>query len=157
MEKYPHTHFATLVDNLHTASILSTTFKAAGKSIDLYMDLNVGMNRSGIIPEKGLDLLKACLALPSIQIVGLHVYDGHLRDTDLDIRKQRSNQAFERAAALAAEIHAATGKTMKMVAGGSPSFPTHTHRNGVEFSPGTFVFWDWGYKHIVPDERFGGN
>ncbi|HQR92953.1 MAG: threonine aldolase [Bacteroidetes bacterium 24-39-8] len=154
MEHYPQTHFATLVDNLHTATILSATFSAAGKSIDLYMDLNVGMNRSGIIPEKGLDLFKACLALPSIQLVGLHVYDGHLRDTDLDIRKQRSNEAFERATALAAEIYAATGKTMKMVAGGSPSFPTHTHRKGVEFSPGTFVFWDWGYKHIVPDEPF---
>ncbi len=154
IERYPYTYFATLVDNLHTATILSETFTAAGKSIDLYMDLNVGMNRSGIIPEKGLDLYKACLALPSIQLVGLHVYDGHLRDTDVAIRKLRSNEAFERATVLAAEIHAAVGKTMKIVAGGSPSFPTHTHRKGVEFSPGTFVFWDWGYKHMVPDEPF---
>jgi D-serine deaminase-like pyridoxal phosphate-dependent protein len=154
MELYPRTHFATLVDNLQTATILSATFTAAGKSIDLYIDLNVGMNRSGIIPEKGLDLFKASSELTGIKLVGLHVYDGHIRDTDLDIRKSRSNEAFERATALAAEIHATTGNTMKMVAGGSPSFPTHTHRKGVEFSPGTFVFWDWGYKHIVPDEPF---
>jgi D-serine deaminase-like pyridoxal phosphate-dependent protein len=38
--------------------------------------------------------------------------------------------------------------------GGSPSFPTHTDRKGVEYSPGTFIFWDWTYKHIVPDEPF---
>jgi D-serine deaminase-like pyridoxal phosphate-dependent protein len=154
MERYPLSHFATLVDNLHTATLLSKIFTDAGKSIDLYMDLNVGMNRSGIIPEKGLDLFHACKELKGIQIVGLHLYDGHLRDTDLTLRKERSNQAFETAITLQTAIQNTTGQNMKMVAGGSPSFPTHTHRKGVEFSPGTFVFWDWGYKHIVPDEPF---
>ena len=38
--------------------------------------------------------------------------------------------------------------------GGTPSFPTHARRPGIECSPGTFVFWDWGYKHILPDEPF---
>jgi len=38
--------------------------------------------------------------------------------------------------------------------GGTPTFPTHVHREGVECSPGTFVFWDWGYKHALPDEPF---
>jgi D-threonine aldolase len=151
---YPNTHFTSLVDNLHTATILAKTFATAGRSLDLYIDLNVGMNRSGIIPEKGLDLFQACASLKGIQIVGLHIYDGHLRDTDLAIRKERSNEAFERAIALHTAIQETTGQNLKMVAGGSPSFPTHTHRKGVEFSPGTFVFWDWGYKHIVPDEPF---
>lgn len=154
VEHYPNTHFASLVDNLDTANLLARTFAAAGKSLDLYIDLNVGMNRSGIIPEKGLELFQACASLKGIEIVGLHIYDGHLRDTDLTIRKQRSNEAFERAQRLYKAIQASSGQDLKMVAGGSPSFPTHTHRAGVAYSPGTFVFWDWGYKHIVPDEPF---
>jgi D-serine deaminase-like pyridoxal phosphate-dependent protein len=44
--------------------------------------------------------------------------------------------------------------SFQVVVGGSPSFPTHTKRKNVQYSPGTFVFWDWGYKHIVPDEPF---
>ena len=40
-----------------------------------------------------------------------------------------------------------------MVAGGSPTFPTHINRKA-ECSPGTFVFWDWGYKNQLPDEPF---
>ena len=40
-----------------------------------------------------------------------------------------------------------------IVAGGSPTFPTHLHRE-IECSPGTFVYWDWGYKHQLPDEPF---
>ena len=38
--------------------------------------------------------------------------------------------------------------------GGTPTFPTHAHRQNVECSPGTFVFSDWGYKHSFPDEPF---
>jgi D-serine deaminase-like pyridoxal phosphate-dependent protein len=40
-----------------------------------------------------------------------------------------------------------------VVSGGSPTFSTHIKRN-VECSPGTFVFWDWGYKHQFPDQPF---
>jgi len=43
---------------------------------------------------------------------------------------------------------------MNIVVGGTPTFPTHTHRQNVECSPGTFVFWDWGYNNNLPDEPF---
>ncbi|MFY7840088.1 MAG: D-TA family PLP-dependent enzyme, partial [Lacibacter sp.] len=55
--------------------------------------------------------------------------------------------------ALATNIETALNRSVTIVAGGSPSFPTHVKRN-VECSPGTFVYWDWGYKHQVPDEPF---
>lgn len=38
--------------------------------------------------------------------------------------------------------------------GGTPTFPIHAQRENVECSPGTFVFSDWGYKHLLPDEPF---
>ncbi len=154
MHQYPQTKFSALVDNYISATMLSTVFSTTTKTVELYIDLNVGMNRSGIIPEKALDLYIACKNIPLIKIVGLHLYDGHIRDTDLTLRKTRSNTAFERAETLSTLITAYDNSMMKMVAGGSPSFPTHIHRKGVEFSPGTFVYWDWGYKHIVPDEPF---
>jgi D-serine deaminase-like pyridoxal phosphate-dependent protein len=40
------------------------------------------------------------------------------------------------------------------VAGGSPTFPVHAQRNGVECSPGTFIFWDWGYSQQLPEQKF---
>ncbi|MGN6616517.1 MAG: D-TA family PLP-dependent enzyme, partial [Ilyomonas sp.] len=30
----------------------------------------------------------------------------------------------------------------------------HAARENVECSPGTFVFWVWGYKYAMPDEPF---
>ena len=55
---------------------------------------------------------------------------------------------------LATQIESDCGLKIGIVIGGSPTFPTHAARVNVECSPGTFVFWDWTYKHMVPDEPF---
>ncbi len=44
------------------------------------------------------------------------------------------------------------GKTL--VAGGTPTFPFHARRPGVECSPGTCVLWDFGYSSRFPDLDF---
>jgi D-serine deaminase-like pyridoxal phosphate-dependent protein len=153
VKEYPATHFTCIIDNYETAKALSDLFTAHGQRLQLFIDLNIGMNRSGIIPEKALQLFRDC-QLPSIRIIGLHGYDGHIRDTDLAERNQRSDEAFSKVDLLHKEIENLAGRPIQIVAGGSPSFPTHIKRKGVQFSPGTFVFWDWGYKHLVPDEPF---
>ena len=151
---YPSTHFTCIIDNSATAKELSQLFTAEGQRIQVFIDLNIGMNRSGIIPEKALQLFTDCQSLPGIRIIGLHAYDGHIRDTDLNERNQRSDEAFAKVDQLVKEITSIEERTLQIVVGGSPSFPTHIKRRGVQFSPGTFVFWDWGSKHIVPDEPF---
>jgi D-serine deaminase-like pyridoxal phosphate-dependent protein len=151
---FPKTHFTCIIDNFETAKELSELFTKHGQRFQLYIDLNIGMNRSGIIPENALQLFKDCQSLPSVRIIGLHGYDGHIRDTDLAQRNQHSDEAFSKVDALHKELEKLAGRSIQIVAGGSPSFPTHIKRKGVQFSPGTFVFWDWGYKHLVPDEPF---
>lgn len=153
VQQYPQTMFSCVVDNIDTATALSNLFSAANKTIAVYIDLNTGMNRSGIKPANALPLAEQLINLPGIKFKGLHAYDGHLRDTDLDVRQQKSNAAFDEVLALATTIEQQLNHPISIVAGGSPSFPTHIKRN-VECSPGTFVYWDWGYKHQLPDEPF---
>ncbi|QNA43057.1 D-TA family PLP-dependent enzyme [Lacibacter sediminis] len=153
VQQYPQTTFGCVTDNIETARALADLFSAANKLINVYIDLNTGMNRSGIKPADAFVLAEQLISLPGIQFKGLHAYDGHLRDTDLQQRQQKSNAAFDEVLTLATQIEKLTNKPITIVAGGSPSFPTHLRRN-VECSPGTFVYWDWGYKHQVPDEPF---
>jgi D-serine deaminase-like pyridoxal phosphate-dependent protein len=153
VQQYPQTNFSCLVDNIDTARILSELFFANTATINVFIDLNTGMNRSGILTSKAFELFKQLSILSGINIRGLHGYDGHLRDSDLNQRQQKSDTAFYEVQALISKIEAITNKPLTIVAGGSPSFPTHIKRN-VECSPGTFVFWDWGYKHQLPDEPF---
>lgn len=151
---FPKTRFSCIIDNIETASEISRNCKEAGKKIESFIDLNIGMNRSGIIPEKALQLFKDCRGLDGLSIIGLHAYDGHIRNTDLKERTKKSDEAFAKVDWLLQELKELTDATFQIVVGGSPSFPTHTKRKNVQYSPGTFVFWDWGYKHQVPDEPF---
>ncbi|HRI22306.1 MAG TPA: alanine racemase, partial [Panacibacter sp.] len=121
---------------------------------DVFIDLNTGMNRTGISPAHAVQFFKAVELLPAIKIIGLHAYDGHIRDTNVTDRKHNADEAFSKVSSLAETIEAITKLPLKIVAGGSPTFPVHAERNDVECSPGTFVFWDWGYKHTMPDEPF---
>jgi D-serine deaminase-like pyridoxal phosphate-dependent protein len=143
-----------LVDNIHTATFLSNLFAAKYISANIFFDVNTGMNRSGIKPADALELFKEIQGLPNIQFIGLHGYDGHIRDTNVDDRQHKSNDAFTQLQQLADKIESIQAKPVKLVVGGSPTFPTHISREHVECSPGTFVFWDWGYKHTMPDEPF---
>ena len=46
-KKFPTTHYCTLIDNIGTAAKLSEAFVSAELHLDVYIDLNIGMNRSG--------------------------------------------------------------------------------------------------------------
>lgn len=155
IKAYPNTRFSCLVDNREVVIALSALAAANKVVITVFMDLNVGMNRTGIQPgEAALALWQQCLALPGINITGLHAYDGHIRETDPVKRQQQSDACFAPVQALAQTIRQRLGSDPLIVAGGSPTFPTHLHRPGVECSPGTFVFWDRGYKLQMPELPF---
>jgi D-threonine aldolase len=152
--QYPSTHFSCLADNIHSAAYLSKLCIANNLSVDVFIDLNTGMNRTGILPSKALLLFEAIRLLPAVKVIGLHVYDGHIRDTDLLLRKQNIDLSYSKVIILAEAIEAISDIKLIIVAGGSPTFPIHAHRENIECSPGTFIFWDWGYKHAFPDEPF---
>jgi D-serine deaminase-like pyridoxal phosphate-dependent protein len=154
VEKYSATKFAAVVDNIHVAEMLSQLFAEKKSSLNVYIDLNTGMNRTGISPEHATQLFEAMQLLPGLKVVGLHGYDGQIRDTDVELRKQHTEKGFSKVLILAAAIEAVSKQPATIIAGGSPTFPIYADRNDVECSPGTFVFWDWGYKHGMPDEPF---
>ena len=152
---FPDTAFSCIIDNITTATLLSQGFAAHKLRLDVYIDLNIGMNRSGIKPAAALELYKQVQSLNGIRIVGLHAYDGHIRNTDLAERNKHADEGFSQVEWLRKEIASISKEILPVVIGGSPSFPTHTKRKDhVQYSPGTFVFWDWTYKTIVPDEPF---
>lgn len=152
---YPTSRFSCLIDNPEVAAVLSAMASVNDLLFDVYIDLNVGMNRTGIEPgDKALALYKELAGLPHLQVLGLHAYDGHIKEVDPMLRQQQSDAAFAPVADLADRITALSGTRPAIIAGGSPTFPTHVHRPGVACSPGTFVFWDRSYKLQMPELDF---
>jgi D-threonine aldolase len=155
MKKYPSTSYSALVDNVAAANEISDALSSAKLKMDLYVDLNIGMNRTGIAPgDEALNLYLHCSRLKRITPVGLHAYDGHIRNPNINIRKADCDQAFQLVESLRQKIVDAGLEEPIIVAGGSPTFPIHAQREKVECSPGTFVYWDKGYTEVCPEQPF---
>lgn len=154
-KKFPNSRFSTLVDNLGMLSIFGSLAKANGSKIHLWVDINNGMNRTGIAPDKeALELYTKLNAHPNLIAEGLHVYDGHFRNTDPKVREAQCNVAFETVLTLKKNIEDRGITSPKIVAGGSPTFPIHCKREGVDASPGTTLLWDAGYGGLFPEMGF---
>ena len=154
IKAYPTTRFSCLTDNKESALFLNDAAAANQLVLPVFIDLNIGMNRTGIKPEDAEAMVDYILTLSNLSLAGLHAYDGHIRDADFAARKQSADKAFAGVDDLYGYIKRKTGKEITIVAGGTPTFPIHATRANVECSPGTFVFTDWGYKHGLPDEPF---
>lgn len=155
MDAYPKTHFSCLVDDAEAARQLAETM--APDQLDVYIDLNVGMNRTGIAPHDALALYQQIRSLAGLRVVGVHAYDGHIRHTDPAERNHAADTTFALADDVRQQLEQAAGQPLTLVMGGSPTFMRHADRlttARLQTSPGTFVFWDAGYAQLLPDFPF---
>ncbi len=150
-ELYPATEFASLVDNETTARMLADLF--ALHPLPVYVDVNVGMDRTGIAPAAVPSLLPYIGALEGIRVRGLHVYDGHLHDPDPEVRRGYTSKVYAAVDALRKELAPAFGE-LELVMGGSASFPYYIGKPNTTVSPGTFYLWDAGYARNIPELPF---
>lgn len=153
-DRYRDTVFSCLVDNLEVAHQLAIKAEQENTSVDVYMDLNVGMNRTGVLAEFAVDLFKSLLALPQLQFKGLHAYDGHIHDASIESRRQKSSPIIAQIKHLKAEIESIVDREIVVIAGGTPSFPVYATDTAFECSPGTFILWDKGYQDAYAEQRF---
>jgi D-serine deaminase-like pyridoxal phosphate-dependent protein len=155
VNKYPATKFSCLTENEEAMKAMAAVFSKAGLEVPIYLDLNIGMDRTGIAPgATAFQLYRMAAETAGVTPIGLHAYDGHIRDRDFDQRKQRCDEAFASVTALKQALKQAGLPTPVVIAGGSPTFSVHCNRPEVECSPGTFVYWDKGYSESCPEQGF---
>ncbi|MBM1104770.1 D-TA family PLP-dependent enzyme [Aurantibacter crassamenti] len=155
MNKYENSKFSTLVDNLNTLEEISKIAAAEKKIFALWMDINVGMNRTGILPNHdAIELFETIHNHTFTEAKGFHVYDGHIRETDIKQRKKLCDAAFEKVLSFKKDLEGKGINVENIVAGGSPTFPIHSQREGIETSPGTTLLWDAGYAALFPELQF---
>lgn len=155
LKNYPSTNFSCLVDNEVAAKNISEGADKEKLSIPVFIDLNVGMNRTGIsLPAEVVELYQSIALLKAIELKGFHVYDGHIKSPDLIKRKEESDAVFKKLEGLKKELLTRGFEEPVIVAGGTPTFPIHAGRKNIECSPGTFVYWDAGYIQNFPEQAF---
>jgi D-serine deaminase-like pyridoxal phosphate-dependent protein len=151
IKAFPQTRFAALVDNPGTLAELSAAAVAAGVTMELVVDLNVGMNRTGVVPgPDAVALYKSLFQTPAIVAGGLHAYDGHLHNPDHDTVGRSVKQMFDALDVLIAEIQDAGHPAPRIIAGGTPTSPLLVRYPGIEVGAGTTVLWDFGQAATTP-------
>lgn len=154
-QKFPDVFFASLIDCSESADVHNEVFMKESLIADVFLDVNNGMDRSGHqLDENILPLYKKLNSLSNLKLHGLHVYDGHLRATDFEERKNQIDAGFVDVKHFLEAIENAHFPKPKVVAGGTPAFTSHALRDETFCSPGTCVLWDWGYGDKLPEQQF---
>ncbi len=148
MHRYPEIKFAALIDNL---SQIDHWAQLKPASIDLYIDVNVGMNRTGAYPTEVISIYKAIKNTQQLHFRGLHLYDGHIRDTDIDQRTACVDHGFREISAIIPQLEIFEDRSIELICGGSVTFPIHAKHIERTLSPGTTLLWDHGYQSKFED------
>jgi D-serine deaminase-like pyridoxal phosphate-dependent protein len=124
MRAFPRTRFSVLVDDAGTIRALANAAVEAGRTVDVFLDLDCGMHRTGVPPgPAAVELYRLVAGLPGLNAAGLHAYDGHIRDTDPAARTAACDAAFAPVRAMRTEAVSAGLPVPTLIAGGTPTFP----------------------------------
>jgi len=154
-QTFEKTKISCITDNGETIIQLSDMARKTGLLTHVWLDINVGMNRTGIIPgEKAIRFFNRIIDSPMLAAEGLHVYDGHIHEENPAKRKQICDEAYSQVESMIDELERQGITPVRVVAGGTPSFPVHAQRKGVDLSPGTTLLWDFGYSNSFTEMDF---
>lgn len=151
---YPNTAFFAIGDDEGQLRLLSEAALHGGVRVNVLIDINDGMNRTGVTAAQAGMLFHKLKDLPGLKMRGLHIYDGHRHETSLAERQASVDRDMPAINALRKEMEAANCLCDTVVMGGTPSFPCHAKYRDVSLSPGTCVVHDYGYAAAYPDLPF---
>lgn len=154
MQAYPRTRFSVQADHPAVVHALAETIHAAGLTLDVFVDLDVGQHRTGIAPgDSAAELYELIAKSPGLRPAGLHVYDGHNHQESPAEREAAVKQLTQPVLALRERLEKKGLAVPRIVAGGTPTFPVFARMDlpGLECSPGTFFLHDTGYGSKFAD------
>ena len=142
------------VDDAAQAATLAEAAAAAGATLGVLIEIDVGMGRCGVAPgEPALALARHVEGLPGLRFDGLQAYEGHAVYTnDLPRRAEMVRLAFGEAVRTRQLIES-DGIPVRTISGGSSStYRIAAEIAGVgEIQAGTYPTMDWRYAAMSPE------
>lgn len=155
VKTFPETSYSCLLDNEVSLADLSHAALNAEIEIDVFIDIDAGMNRTGIKPgADALSLYEKITINAGLNIKGLHIYDGHVHDASFELRKKQWIPIWESIQQLRDSVINNGHTVPVIVAGGTPTFPFYAGQPDIECSPGTFILWDKGYQDAFQEQDY---
>jgi D-serine deaminase-like pyridoxal phosphate-dependent protein len=145
---------AASLDTTRVSILIENEYQARqwpGSRVGVFVDINGGMNRTGIEQERADEVIKLVRALPGlgVEFRGLHYYDGHMGGIAPEDRKRAAHAGYDRLMELVMSLESSGIQVPEVITSGTPAMPyaadywpfesaSFVHR----VSPGTVVYND---------------
>lgn len=124
-----------------------------GSRVSLFIDLNGGMDRTGLEQDRVDEVVKLARAIEESGLIfrGLHYYDGHMsKYEDLATREVMAHQGYDQLMQIVEALNIAGIIVEEVITSGTPAFPcalSYKPFDDAPFvhraSPGTVVYGDF--------------
>jgi D-serine deaminase-like pyridoxal phosphate-dependent protein len=150
---YPSLKLQVLVDHPAQVPHLAQACTAAGVTVGAMVDVNSGMNRTGIpAGESTVALVEQIRATRGLRFSGLHSYGSPPATGNADERASIYRGALQTVVDTRRSLERKGISVPCVVAGNSIDFELAAQTEGIdEVSPGTWILWDKGYEMLLPD------
>ena len=143
--QFPHVRISVLVENEEQVR------QWRGGSVDLFIDINPGMNRTGVEQGQTDKVLRLTHAIEETELKfgGLHYYDGQYGSLDESERTAAAHTGYDRLLKIVIAIQDRGTSVPEVITAGTPTFPCSLAYKGFHgagfihrVSPGTVVYCD---------------
>lgn len=149
-------HVMVCIDDFNNAKELSMAAEREGGKLDVLVEIDVGINRCGILPgDRTIEFVKAIGSLKGISFQGLMGYEGGL--FNMDEEEKTKNCKKRNALLISTKEHLEKiGFIVPVIsAGGSNTYRVSGCCPGItDIQPGSYVTMDdWNAKHDIHFEQ----
>jgi D-serine deaminase-like pyridoxal phosphate-dependent protein len=147
-------HIAVLVDNERNTAELSAAAKAAGVTLPVLVEIDVGLNRCGVrsVPE-AVRLAQIVSKSPGLRFIGLQGFEGHLLGIPGPSNRRAAVEYTMGQLIKARHAIEASGLEVQRVhAGGTGTYNITSQIEGItDIQAGTYIFQDASYLQRTAD------
>jgi D-serine deaminase-like pyridoxal phosphate-dependent protein len=140
-----------VVDHPRNVEDLGRAAAAAGLTLDVLVDVNVGQNRTGVLPgAPAVELAQVVGRQRSLRLRGIQGYAGHIQHIDgFENRAATDRRALQLVADTRAALERAGFAVDIVSVGGTGTYRIDTDHSFVtECQPGSYIFMDSHYSSI---------
>jgi len=133
------------VDSLAGANFLSQKAQKHGVNLEIRLEIDTGLRRTGVMLQDAADLAAAVHMLPNLQLTGLFTFKSmiHQGSPTLDKRDQAAYEECSLLSQLSQALLERGIKLRDLSVGSTPTGPSCAATGLVnEIRPGTYVFYD---------------
>jgi len=149
IRNYPRKNFYVQLSQPEHISILEHVADRHNFKWNYFIDVDVGMHRTGLNPEDAWSVFAAIKDKPAFQFAGLHAYDGHIHQHKHADRHAEAEQSMRQVEYIGKLFHEKGVQVPIIIVGGTPGFLhdaallNQLNMNAkMLFSPGTWIYFD---------------